>query len=148
MKISSALVKAIDDLIEKNNDAYHGFLKAKEKAKSMDLRTYLRSQADKRKDFAAKIAAEQKEMDPDEQSFEEGSVKGKIHRGWISFRSNFEDDKAILEECIRGDKACIKEYKNVWKEHRDMPPNLTAVLSKQVAEIEQTQNTIKTLEDL
>lgn len=116
----------------------------------MDLRSYLRIQADKRKLFATQLLAEQKELNLTSRSFEKGSLEGKIHRGWMSFRSDlsFENDDAILEECIRGDKQCIKEYKEVWNDHKNIPSNLTATLSEQVAQIEQTLNTIKSLEDL
>ncbi|WP_121666556.1 ferritin-like domain-containing protein [Mesonia aquimarina] len=142
--------KKINDLIEKNNDAVKGFKEAADNAESQELKSFLINQSRERASFAQDLSEKLNVNYPDEKIDTDGSTTGKIHRGWISFKSalSVDDDEAILEECIRGDKAAKKEYEEALSNFSDFPQSIANLISTQKNKIERTLNEVKTLEDL
>jgi|AntDeeMinimDraft_5_1070356.scaffolds.fasta_scaffold00805_13 uncharacterized protein (TIGR02284 family) len=143
------IAKAVNGLIEKNEDAHKGFLQAKDKAESSGLKTYLAEQAGKREKYADELRTEVGKLETSKDAETSGSASGSLHRGWMSIKNALSSgDEAILEECINGDKAMIEEYKKTWEDHRNLPSQLMDMMSKQVTDIQSTQSKVKTLEDL
>lgn len=58
-----------------------------------------------------------------------------------------DNDAAMLEEAIRGERASVSDYKKVLEGHA-MPLSTTALLKSQKESIEKGLSTIRTLEDL
>ena len=56
-------------------------------------------------------------------------------------------DEAILEECIRGEKACLDTYTAILKE-QNFAPETTTMLSNQMNSINESLNTVRRLEDI
>jgi uncharacterized protein (TIGR02284 family) len=67
----------------------------------------------------------------------------------MDFKSSIagNNDEAVLEECIRGEKASEKEYKNCLEENH-FPPQVENMLNKHLNEIQTTLSQVKTLENL
>lgn len=65
------------------------------------------------------------------QAEESGSVKGSVHRSWLSFKSKISsrDDKAILEECERGEDFAKARYAHVLK--LDLPDAVRSMVERQ-----------------
>lgn len=141
------IVEALQELLEKNYDAEKGFKKAIENSKHEALKTYLKKEAVKRNRFATEIDFEIRALNA--QPTEKGSATASVHRAWIDLKSAIagNDDEAILEECIRGEKASVEEYEEVIKKHK-LPAKIEQVIAKQLDEIQKTLNNVKRLEDL
>lgn len=145
--IHQDLVNNLQGLLEKNYDAEKGFKKAMEDAESQDLKRFLKTQALQRNRFATELDKEIRDLN--ETPKESGSTTGTLHRTWIDLKSavSGNDDEAVLEECIRGEKASLEEYENTLKENR-FPQQLQVLLDSQLAEIKGTVAKVKSLEDL
>ncbi len=145
--IHDNLVDNLQGLLEKNYDAEKGFKKAVENAKNSQLKEFLKYQAVKHNRFATELDQEIRNLN--EKPIESGSTTGTLHRAWIDVKTAFtgNDDEAVLEECIRGEKASLEEYEEKLKENR-FPPQINSVLNNQLTEIRSTVSKVKTLEDL
>ena len=141
------LVDNLQELLEKNYDAEKGFTKAMKDAKGSNLKKFLQQQAAQRSRFATEL--DQQIRNLNEEPKDSGSFTGDLHRTWIDIKSAIagNTDEAVLEECIRGEKASWNEYEEKLKEQY-FPPHISTVLQKQASEIHNTLNSVKTLEDL
>src|SRR5690606_14040004 len=137
----------LNDLLEKNYDAEKGFKKAAENASHTGLKSYFKNKAQERYNFGHQIKSEIKNFGqaPDKG----GSLTGSAHRTWMEVKSWFssDNDEAMLEEAIRGERAAVDEYKDVLNE-TSLPNSTRELLASQKSTIEQGLSNIKKLEDL
>ncbi len=137
----------LNDLLEKNYDAEKGFKKASENAKHAGLKAYFNKRSQERYNFGHQLKSELSSFgqEPDKS----GSVTGAAHRTWMEVKSWFssDNDEAMLEEAIRGEKASVEEYHDVLQE-TTLPASTKDILLSQKTEIEQGLANIKRLEDL
>lgn len=144
---SKALVDQLAEILEKNKDAEKGYAKAAENAKSIGLQNYFRRKSDERRDFndqlKSGIVANFNEVD------DSGSFTGSMHRTWMDIKTFFSgnEDEAMMEEAIRGEKAAVKEYEEVL-ESEVLPLPIEVLIREQKLRIQKDLNTIKSLEDL
>lgn len=140
-------VNVLQNIIEKNYDAEKGYKKAMQDAKNPALKGFLKDQAARRSRFATAI--DKKLRDLGEQPKESGSTTGALHRAWIDIKSSVSgnDDEAVLEEVIRGEKASVNEYEDVLKNH-ELSPDITQELQSQLGDIQGTLNRVKRIEDI
>jgi len=145
--IHNNLVNNLQELLEKNYDAEKGFTKAMKDAKNNNLKEYFKYKAAQRSQFANELTNEI--INLNETPKESGSLTGSMHRTWIDIKSSLSGDKdeAVLEECIRGEKASVEEYDKRLKENR-FPSQIEGTLNNQKTRIQNTLNKVKTLEDL
>lgn len=145
--IHKEITNNLQDLLEKNYDAEKGFTKAMKNAKSENLKQFLKKQAVQRSRFATEITQELRNLN--EEPKESGSVTGDLHRTWMDIKTAVvgNEDEAVLEECIRGEKASAKEYEEKLQKY-NFPAQVSNVLQKQSSEIHQTLSRVKRLEDL
>lgn len=119
----------LNELLEKNYDAAKGYKTAAENVKSETLTNFFMRKASEREHFGKQLKSEI--MSFGESPEKGGSLTGKVHRAWMNTKAFFsnENEEAILEEALRGEKASIEEYNEVInsKEHL---PNSTATLLK------------------
>ena len=146
-KIHDEIVNNLQDLLVKNYDAEKGFKKAMENAESQNLKHFLQKQAAQRSRFSNELTQELRDLN--EEPKESGSFTGDLHRTWINIKTavSGNEDEAVLEECIRGEKASMDEY-NDKLQKSNFPPKISNILQKQAGEINQTLNKVKRLEDL
>lgn len=141
------LVDQLEEILEKNRDAEKGYIKAAENADRANLQAYFQRKSNERKQFnnalKLELVASYDEID------EGGSFTGTIHRTWMDIKSFFagNNDEAMLEEAIRGDKAAVEEYEDVLKEE-SLPISVATVIREQQMKIRADLNKIKRLEDL
>lgn len=141
------LVNSLQELLEKNYDAEKGFKKALEDSDNRSLKEFLKMQSVQRNRFATELDKELRSLN--EEPKENGSTAGSLHRTWIDVKTAFtgKDDEAVLEECIRGEKASVDEYEDKLKKN-NFPPHITQLLDRQLGEIRTTLSEVKSLEDL
>ena len=146
-EIHDDIVDNLQDLLEKNYDAEKGFKKAMTDAKSPSLKQFLMKQAAQRGRFANELTQELRNLN--EEPKEGGSFTGDLHRAWIDIKTAVvgNEDEAVLEECIRGEKASAEEYEEKLQKY-NFPPQISNILQKQSGEIHQTLSRVKRLEDL
>ncbi len=137
----------LNNLLEKTYDAENGFKKAAEKTNNNFLKGYFDKKANERHNFGQELKAEIRAYGQEVETGE--SITAKAHRTWIDVKTLFatNNEEAILEEAIRGEKAATKEYAEVLNE-TTLPPSTLQVLSKQKKAIDLGITNIKTLEDL
>ncbi len=141
------LVHHLQDLLEKNYDAEKGYKKAMEDAANKHLKKFLQKQAVRRNHFATEIDKQLHILN--EHPKEKSSTLSGFHRVWIDLKTNFskKDDESVLEECIRGEKASLRDYEEKLK-HNTYPADVEALLKHQKNEIKATLSRVTTLEDL
>ena len=140
------VIDVLNDLVESCHDGEYGFRKSAEHAKSSDIQTLLLRHASE----CAAAAAELEQLirarggKPDDG----GTVAGALHRGWVSVRTALtsNDDKAVLEECERGEDAAVARYRKALK-HDALPADVRAVIERQAQGAQRNHDEVKALRD-
>ncbi|WP_418512404.1 ferritin-like domain-containing protein [Corallibacter sp.] len=147
MKYSEEISNKLNNLLVKNYDAEKGYTNAMNNVENPNLKMFFKRRATERSQFAKELRTEI--LQYGELPEESGSLKGAAHRGWMNLKSTFtsNDEEAILEEAIRGEKTSLNEYKDVLKD-RTLPPSIDAVLVKHKNAIQSAINTEKVQEEL
>ncbi|MBC7556216.1 MAG: PA2169 family four-helix-bundle protein, partial [Chryseobacterium sp.] len=74
------------------------------------------------------------------------SIAGDLHRTWIAIRNAFTSgDKAIYEECIRGEEAFSKEYGDMLMNY-DLPEDVKSVVKKQKDSVDKALVSLREME--
>ncbi|MBW8201145.1 ferritin-like domain-containing protein [Flagellimonas abyssi] len=138
---------SINDIIQKNEDAIKGYEKAAENAEAIGLKNYFRTKSEERRTFLVALKSSVPELDTREDV--SGSATGAMHRTWMDVKAFFsgDNDEAMLEEAIRGDKAAIEEYNDVLA-NTALPAKTAQIIREQRDWIAATLNKIKRLEDV
>jgi uncharacterized protein (TIGR02284 family) len=146
MSKTREMADKLNELLEKNYDSEKGFKNAAEDVKNPRLKDFFEQKAMQRYDFGHELKSEIKNFgeSPDKGT----SLTGDAHRVWMDLKSAFSSDneEAILEEAIRGEKAAVADYNEVIKSS-EFPPSTTNLLIKQRNAIERTLNEVKGLEE-
>ncbi|WP_282116635.1 ferritin-like domain-containing protein [Cellulophaga baltica] len=137
----------INSIIQKNEDAIMGYEKAAENAKGIGLQSYFSNKALERKNFLISLKSAAPALNLREDI--DGSVTGALHRTWMDIKTAFssDDDEAMLEEAIRGDKAAIEEYNEVLSDVH-LPVAIATLIRQQITWIREDLEKIKSLEDV
>ncbi len=139
--------KKLNDLLENTYDAEKGFKNAADNVDDGNLKRYFAGKAQERYDFGHALKSEIKQFG---QEVEKGdSLTGKAHRSWMDLKSLFssDDEEAMLEEAIKGEKKAIEAYDEVLKE-TSLPNSTQALLQQQRNKINTGLMNIKSLEDI
>lgn len=137
----------LNTLLEKTFDAEKGFLKASEKSKHPNLKTFFAKKSKERYDFGYELKEELRKFG---QSVENGgSTDATVHRAWMDVKStiSFDNDEALMEEVLKIEKSVLNEYKEVLGD-KDLPPTTSSILTKQKNIILSNLETIKVLADV
>lgn len=147
MKYSEKISKSLNELLEKNYDAEKGYINAAENVNSTDLKIFFKRRATERSEFAKELRTEILRYNEDPK--ESGSFTGTAHRSWMNLKSLFStnDEEAILEEALRGEKASLEEYNEILSDST-LPPSIDSILLKQKNAIQAAINTVKVKEEL
>ncbi|WP_036155523.1 ferritin-like domain-containing protein [Maribacter forsetii] len=135
----------LKDLVSKNEDAIKGFEKASENSKQVGIKSYFEKKVVDRMTFLRELRAAVPELDLGRVEIE-GSAAGTLHRTWMDVKAFFaeDNDEAMLEEAVRGDKAAIDDYDKALAETM-MPHRLKEIIR---AQKELLQNDLETTEIL
>lgn len=143
---TSHLSDQLNDLLKRNYDAARGYRKAAEHVDSPELVSFMEDYAQQRDSFVRELRTLVSGLGKTPQ--DEKDIPGSLHHAWMDLKAAFSsnDDEAMLEECIRGEKAAIKEYKEVLGD-TSLPTNVSAILRDQMAKIEQALRRVEELEE-
>ena len=140
------IISDLNTLLTRNYDAEKGYHKAAEHVKDPDLKRMFEVYSDQRYHFGHDLKGEITSMggEPDKGA----SVASGAHRTWMDIKSmlSSDDTESMLEECIRGEEAAVKNYKEVL-EHTDLPATTRTVLNDHVTKIEEALYQVRELEE-
>ena len=127
--MTSKVESILNELIETSKDGEKGFLKSAQDAKSPELKSLFSACAKRCAEGAKELQAQVKASGGDPERT--GSVAGALHRGWINVREAMttRDDKAILEECERGEDYAKAQYKKALEQ--DLTSEVRAIVQRQ-----------------
>ncbi|GAB7257835.1 ferritin-like domain-containing protein [Polaribacter sp. OB-PA-B3] len=147
MKYTEKISNKLNELLEKNYDAEKGYLSSAENVESSNLKIFFKNRASERSQFAKELRTEI--LSYGQIPEDDGSFKGAMHRNWMSLKSLFStnDEEAILEEALRGEKASLEEYKEILKEDA-FAPSTRKMLEQQQQKIQAAINILMVEEEL
>ena len=136
----------LNELVETLKDGQKGYADAMTDVEDTNLKETFKKYAAQRAEYITEIEDQMFKLNlkPDEDS----SVTGTIHRAWIDLKSALtsKDNKAVLNECERGEDYAKKAYQTALKA-QDLPANLKSVIEKQYQGVTEAHDKIKSLRD-
>jgi uncharacterized protein (TIGR02284 family) len=142
------IISTLNDLIETCKDGEQGFRTCAEDASNRNpqLKTLFAT----RQRECAEAAQELQQLvqayggDPETKS----SVTGTMHRAWVDIKSAItgKDDKAVLNECERGEDVAVKSYRKAL-ENTNLPADVRAVVERQYQGVVRNHDQVKLLRD-
>jgi uncharacterized protein (TIGR02284 family) len=139
------VIDALQDLVECSRDGEHGFRECAGQVKREDLKVTLLQRAH---DCRRAVQELNEQIGLLGGRVEEhGSVAGAVHRGWVAVKSVLasHEDKAVLEECERGEDNAVARYRQALK--TPMPARVKLVVERQMKGVQTNHDQIKTLRD-
>jgi len=138
-------IDELNKLIETCKDGEYGFQSSAEHVKNPELQQVFTARAAECRKGAEVLQAQVRQLGGE--ADEGGSASGAIHRGWVAVKGTLSGygEKAMLEECERGEDAALARYRDALKE--DLPPNVRAVVERQYEGVKRNHEQIRTLRD-
>jgi uncharacterized protein (TIGR02284 family) len=138
-------ISVLNDLIETCKDGEYGFQSSAEHVKNPELQQVFTARAAECRKGAEVLQAQVRQLGGE--ADEGGSASGAIHRGWVAVKGTLSGygEKAMLEECERGEDAALARYRDALKE--DLPPDVRAVVERQYEGVKRNHEQIRTLRD-
>ncbi len=136
---------ALNELIETSIDGEKGFAKAAEDAHDAQLKTFFTRCAQRCRQGASELQSVVRAHG--ERPETSGSAAGALHRGWISVREalSSRDDKAILEECERGEDYAKAAYRKCLA--KEMPSEIRSIVERQYQGVIANHDEVRALRD-
>ena len=139
-------ISTINNLIETLKDGEKGFKQASDAVKDPQLKSLFQQYSQQRNRFATELQAEARslgETDPEKSS----SAAGAMHRAWIDLKSALTsgDDKAILNECERGEDSAVHEYEEAMED--GLTGTVRQIVERQFTEIKSAHDRVRNLRD-
>jgi uncharacterized protein (TIGR02284 family) len=139
------VINTLNDLAECCKDGEYGFRACAEQAKRSDLKSVFLQRADDCRGAAQELYEQIRALGGDVN--EGGSVAGAMHRGWVSVKAMLStyDDKAVLEECERGEDNAVARYRKALKQ--PLPAGIKLIVERQMQGLQRNHDQIKMLRD-
>jgi uncharacterized protein (TIGR02284 family) len=141
----SDTIDVLKDLVECCKDGEYGFRECAEQAKREDLRSILLQRADDCRRGGQELNQLLRECGHETE--DSGSALGAMHRGWVSIKSKMTsyDDKAVLEECERGEDNAKARYMKALQ--KNLPANVRTVIERQYQGVQRNHDQVRMLRD-
>lgn len=135
----------LNDLIETSLDGQKGFSKAAEDAHDPELKALFAQCAQRCRQGATELQSQVRSQGARPEM--SGSAAGALHRGWISLREalSSRDDRAILEECERGEDYAKAAYKKALEQN--LPADIRAIVERQYQGVRGNHDRVRSLRD-
>jgi uncharacterized protein (TIGR02284 family) len=138
-------VSVLNELIETSKDGERGFEKAAEDAHDAELKSLFGECARRCREGAAELQALVRAEGGSPENT--GSAAAAVHRGWMSLKEavSSRDDKAILEECERGEDHAKAKYRKALEQN--LPPDIRATVDRQYQGVLANHDRVRMLRD-
>ncbi len=139
------IVSTLNGLIETCRDGEIGYRDAADGVKDAPLKTLFQQYSQQRTHDITELQAEVSNHGGDPQKG--GSLAGAVHRGWLNLKAAVtkQDDKAILDECERGEDIAVKAYKDSLD--KPLPAHVQQMLQRQYNDVKAAHDRIRGLRD-
>ena len=139
------VIDVLRDLVECSKDGEYGFRTSAEQVDRADLKTLLLARADDCRAGAQELNQLIRECGGAAE--DGGSAMGAMHRGWVAVKSALStyDDKAVLEECERGEDNAKARYRKALE--KPLPPHIRQVVERQMQGVQRNHDQVKMLRD-
>lgn len=139
------VIDTLNDLIETCKDGEYGFRSCAEHCKSPDLKQLFMDRAGDCQRGAGELQGLVAQLGgtPDTG----GSASGAMHRGWVAVKATLStyDDKAMLEECERGEDAALARYRDALA--KPLPANIHAIVDRQYQGVRRNHDQVRQWRD-
>ena len=138
-------VSVLNELIETSKDGEKGFEKAAEDAHDAELKSLFAEAARRCREGAAELQTRVRAEGGSPENT--GTAAGTVHRGWMSLKEavSSRDDKAILEECERGEDHAKAKYRKALEQN--LPADIRAIVDRQYQGVLANHDRVRTLRD-
>ena len=135
----------LNELIETSMDGEKGFVKATEDAHDAELKALFTECAQRCREGAAELQSQVRAQGGSPKKT--GSAAAALHRGWISLKEavSSREDKAILEECERGEDYAKAQYRKALEQN--LPADVRAIVERQYQGVIANHDRVRTLRD-
>jgi len=139
--------KELNLLIARNIDGEKGYAYASEHIKNENFKNFLEAYANQRRKYVEELKDRMKSLGLEPKV--ESSTLGSIHKAILDLRTKFTSnaDKAIMEECERGESMAVSDYLKVLKSDQLDSETLKLVM-KQRDKILAAKQTLNKLEEV
>lgn len=139
------VISTLNGLIETCKDGQEGFTQAAEGVDRSDIKSLFYEFGQQRAHFVGELQSLVQSLGGDPE--ESGSIAGAMHRGWINIKSAVtgRDEKAILNECERGEDSAKNQYEEALK--TPLPAYIAETVKTQFDSVVQAHDRIKALRD-
>ncbi len=139
------VISTLNGLIETCRDGQEGFKQAAEGVERSDMKSLFFEFSQQRAKFSGELQDLVRTLGGDPEKT--GSIAGAIHRGWINIKSvvTGKDEKAILNECERGEDSAKNAYQEALE--NALPAYVQQTVQDQYASVLQAHDRIKALRD-
>ena len=139
-----ALGSALNQLIQICKDGESGFRTSAEAVGDGNLGRLFQSYSLQRSELAAELQVEVRRLAQD--PVDAGHATAAAHRAWMDLKGKMTgtDDAAVIAEAERGEDLAVKAYEEVLQ--RDLPSDIRTVVERQLVEIRQAHDHIRSLE--
>jgi uncharacterized protein (TIGR02284 family) len=126
---SNDVIGTLNDLIETSRDGEKGFALAAKDTKDPSLASIFREGEQSCREAARELQEKVRALGGNPE--DSGSISGAVHRGWLSLKTaaSSRDDKAILEECERGEDYAKATYAAALK--TGLPDDVRELVERQ-----------------
>jgi len=132
----------LNSLIDIAEDGKEGYESAAKEVKDAALKGSFLLFAKERSTYASQLREIVNQLRGDAEGHG-GDTIGSLHRVWINLKAAFTNgDDAIINACITGEEAAIKEYKLVLDD-RLVPQSFKTLIGEQLNGIEKALESIK-----
>lgn len=137
------VIDVLKNLVETCFDGEYGFQACAEQAKREDLKSLFRQRAEDCRRGAQELAEQIHALGG--KVSEGGSAMGAVERGWVAVRATLStyDDKAVLEECERGEDNALARYRKALQ--KPLPANLKLIVERQLQGVQRNHDQIRML---
>ncbi len=143
--MSTSPISTLQHLADISRDGTKGFLEAAEAVKDANLQQTFRAASARCETGARELEREITKLGGS--TTNSGTLTGAVHRVWANLKAAATggDEKAILEECEKGEDVAKAAYENALK--ADLAPEIIAVVRRQYAGVVENHDLIKRLRD-
>ena len=137
------VIDVLKDLVETCFDGEYGFRACADQARREDLKTLFLQRAEDCRRGSQELAQQIHALGG--KVSDGGSALGAIERGWVAVRATLStyDDKAVLEECERGEDNALARYRKALQ--KPLPANVKLIVERQLQGVQRNHDQIKML---
>ena len=139
------VVDVLNDLLESARDGEYGFGDCAEHAESAQLQSIFQRHARECAAAAEELEKAIRRLGGEPASG--GTMAGALHRGWVSVKTALttQDDKAVLQECERGEDAAVARYRKALG--AALPADVRALVERQARGAQNNHDEVRALRD-